>query len=36
MVLLMDANDGCLTLTCGDANGNGNSQGNGDVMPFTL
>ena len=36
MVLLMDANDGCLPLTCGDADGNGNSQGNGDVMPFTL
>ena len=36
MVLLMDANDGCLPLTRGDANGNRNAYGNRDGMPFTL
>ena len=42
MVLPMDANDGCLPLTCGDADGNRNANGNsdgmscGNLMPFTM
>ena len=36
ILMVLRTGNGYLPLACGDANGNGHTNGNGDGMPFTL